>query len=215
MSKKSQFLQVKSNRMGLIAIACSIALIAAACGGTAVKSNDPTPGTANEVAVSNGKSMVVSTDTPAVLPQASGADPDVCSLITTGEAEAVIGQPVASVNPFSEVDPDYSETVFSCYYMGKDLTLIISKVDLGTSQAASDAMQQQLSKEQTENKDVIISEEPGLGEKAYWTTVENAGIFSVLKGGRILIVGLVGNIGDVESHKAQLLVLAKSISAKY
>ena len=215
MSKKSQFLQVKSNRMGLIAIACSIALIAAACGGTAVNSNDPTPGTGNEVAVPTETSTVVSTDTPAVLPQASGADPDVCSLITTGEAEAVIGQPVASVNPFSEVDPDYSETVFSCYYMGKDLTLIISKVDLGTSQAASDAMQQQLSKEQTENKDVIISEEPGLGEKAYWTTVENAGIFSVLKGGRILIVGLVGNIGDVESHKAQLLVLAKSISAKY
>ena len=126
-----------------------------------------------------------------------------------------MGQPVASVNPFSELDQDYGETVFSCYYMGKDLTLIISKVDLGSAQAASEAMQQQLIKEQTDNKDVIISEEPGLGEKAYWTTVENAGIFSFLKGGRILIVGLAGNIGDVESHKAPLLVLAKSISAKY
>ena len=215
MSNKSQFSKVKSNRMGLIAIVCGIAIIASACGGAAVNSTDPTPGTANEVASPTETSTAVSTEIPAVLPQASGADPDACSLITTGEAEAVMGQPVASVNPFSELDQDYGETVFSCYYMGKDLTLIISKVDLGSAQAASEAMQQQLIKEQTDNKDVIISEEPGLGEKAYWTTVENAGIYSFLKGGRILIVGLAGNIGDVESHKAPLLVLAKSISAKY
>ena len=215
MSKKSQFPKFKSNRIGIFAVVCGIALIASACGGAVVNSTESTPGTGIEVASPTEQSMGVPTDTPAVLPQVSGVDPDACSLITSAEAEAVMGQPVASVNPFSELDQDYSKTVFSCYFIGKDLTVVISKVDLGTAPAASDAIQQQLIREKAENKDVIITEEPGLGEKAYWTVVENAGIYSIWKGGRILIVGLAGNIVDVASYKAPLLVLAKSVSEKY
>lgn len=215
MSKKIQSSIIRSNRIRILVVVCGIALIASACGGAAVNSNDPTPGTGNEVASPTETSTGVSTDTPVVLPQASGADLDVCSLITSAEAEAVMGQPVESVNPYSELDPDYGETVYTCFFMGKDLTFVVSKVDLGSAQAASEAFQQQVIKEQTDNKDLIINEEPGLGEKVYWTTVENAGIFSFLKGRTVLVVGLVGNIGDVASYKTALLVLAKSISAKY
>jgi hypothetical protein len=215
MLKKLQSSIVHSNRIGILTAVCGIAIMASACGGVAVNSTDSTPSTGTEATSPTEQSMEVPTENPAALPQASGADLDICSLITAGDAEAVMGQPVVSINPFSEIDQDYGETVFSCYYMGKDLTVVVSTVDLGTAQAAGEAMQQQLSKEQTDNKDVIINEEPGLGEKAYWTVVENAGIYTFLKGEKIIIVGLVGNIGDATSHKAPLLALAKSVSAKY
>ena len=215
MSKKIQSPIIRSNRMGILAVVCGIALIASACGGAAVNSTGPTPGTNNEAAPTTEASAEVSTDTPAELPQTSAADMDACSLITSAEAEAVMGQPVETINPYSELDTDYGETVFSCFYLGNELSIMVSKVELGSAQAASEAMQQQLIKEQTDSEDAIITEEPGLGEKAYWTTVENAGIFSFLKGRTVLVVGLVGISGDVESYKPSLLVLAKSISAKY
>ena len=192
MFNKLQFSLHQPNRMGIIALLCGFALIASACGGVVVNSPDSTPTTAKEVVSSQ----------------------DVCSLITAAEAEAVMGQPVASILPFSELDSDYGEMVFSCYYNGKDLTIVVSTVDLGSAQAASEILQQQLVKEQAD-EGAIINEEPGLGEKAYWTTADNAGMYTILKGSNIFVVLLGGNIGDAASYKAPLLTLAKSVSSKY
>jgi hypothetical protein len=75
-------------------------------------------------------------------------------------------------------------------------------------------LQQKLVKEQADNNATII-EEPELGEKAYWTVIENGGIFSFLKGSKIFVVGLVGNIGDAASYKASLLTLAKKVASRY
>ena len=214
MLKKSQSSIVKSNRIGIFAVLCGIALIASACGGAVVNSPDSTPNTGVEVVSPTEQSTEVASETPAALPQASGADKDICSLITTTEAEGIMGQPVASITPGSEPDSVFGETLFSCVYLGKDLAVVVSSVDLGSAQAASEKMQQQLVKEQAD-EGVVISEEPGLGDKAYWTIAENAGIYSVLKGRHIFVVLLGGNIGDAAAYKAPLLNLAKSVSSKY
>ena len=125
-----------------------------------------------------------------------------------------MGQPVASVSPFSDAESDFGETVFSCFYLGKDLTIVVSRVDLDSAQSAGEVLQQQLAKQQAEDDGVVITEESGLGEKAYWTTVENAGIYTFLNGSNIFVVGLVGIKGDAASYKDALLTLAKSVASK-
>ena len=187
--------------MGVIALVCGFALIASACGGAAAPSPTSTPVISTEAAPKQATTVPVVTQ-------------DVCSLITSAEAEEVMGQPVASVSPFSDADSDFGETVFSCFYLGKDLTIVVSRVDLDSAQAAGMVLQQQLAKQQAEDEGVVITEESGLGEKAYWTTVENAGIFTFLKGSNIFVVGLVGIKGDAASYKAVLLTLAKSVESK-
>ena len=183
--------------MRMIALVFGLALIASACGGAVVTSSASTP-----------------TERPTALPQASGADVDVCALITAAEAEVVMGQAVTSNLPFSEVDSDYGEMVSSCYYTGKDLTIVVSTVDFGSAQSASEKLQIKYGKELAGGEGVTISEEPGLGEKAYWTIIENAGIYTFLKGSRVFVVGIVGNTGDATVYKASLLSLAKSVASK-
>lgn len=187
--------------MGVIALVCGFALIASACGGAVATAPVSTPITSTEAAPKQSTTM-------------PGATQDVCSLITSAEAEKVMGQPVESVSPFSDLDSDYGETVFSCFYLGKDLTIVVSRVDLDSAQAAGKVLQQQLAKQQAEDKGVVITEESGLGEKAYWTIVEKAGIYTFLKGSNIFVVGLVGIKGDAASYKAALLTLAKSVALK-
>ncbi len=201
MLNKLQFSINRLNRMGVIALVCGFALIASACGGAVATAPVSTPITSTEAAPKQ------STTIP-------GATQDVCSLITSAEAEKVMGQPVVSVSPFSDLDSDYGETVFSCFYLGKDLTIVVSRVDLDSAQNAGTILQQQLAKQQAEDKGVVITEESGLGEKAYWTIVEKAGIYTFLKGSNIFVVGLVGIKGDAASYKAALLTLAKSVALK-
>ena len=94
-------------------------------------------------------------DTPGYLPPTSGDDQDVCSLITAADAESLMGQPVASTSPYSELDSDYGETVYSCYYLGKDLTVIVSRVELGSAQTAGEMLQVKYVKEQADTSATI------------------------------------------------------------
>ncbi len=213
MLKNSTIFNKRLNWMGIIALVCGFALIVSACGSAGVNSPGSTTANGEETLSSKGQSSEVSVGSPAALPPASGED--VCSLITAAETEAVMGQTVGSINPYSEVDSDYGETVFSCYYIGNDLTVIVSIVDFGSSQTASTMLQQRLVKEQANNTNGTISEESGLGEKTYWTINENTGIYSFLKGSKIIVVGIVGNTGDATSYKASLLTLAKNVASKY
>ncbi len=215
MFKNISVFNKRLDRMVIFALVCGFALIMSACAGAAVNSTDSTPTNGKETLPPTGQTTEAPVGTLAALPQTSGADQDVCSLITAAEAEAVMGQPVTSINPFSELDSDYGEMVSSCYFIGNDLTVIVSMVDLGSAQTASTMLQQKLVNEQTDNTDASISEESGLGEKAYWTITENAGIYSFMKGSKILVVGLVGNVGDAALYKAALLTLAKNVASKY
>lgn len=214
MSNKFQFSSNRLSRMGIITMVCGLALIASACGGGVVNSTDATPDIVKEAASPTEPLMEVPAETAAVLPQTSGADQDACSLITTADAEAVMGQPIVSVNPFSYLDNDYGQTVSSCYYMGENLTVIVSTVDFGTVQTANKMLQEQYDKELADNEGVIINEEPGLGDKAYWTITENGGSYAILDGSKFLVVGIGGNIGDASSYKASLLTFAKTILSK-
>ena len=213
MLKNLRFSFKRSNRMGMIGLVFALALLVSACGG-AVTSSDSSSITGQEGYPSTGQAVVVPLGTAVDDSPDSGADLDACSLITAGDAEALMGQTVASTTPYSELDSDYGVTVYSCYYLGTDLTVIVSTVDLGSEDTARDMLELKYVKESADT-DGTITEEPGLGKKAYWTIIENGGMFTFLKDSHIVVVGLVGNTGDANAYKAALLNLANDIAKKY
>ena len=206
MLKNKKYSPKRSRWMGIMGLVFGLALIVSACGGSS-------PINGQEGYPTTGQSTDAQDDTAAELSSTSGDDQDVCSLITAADAETLMGQTVASTSPYSELDSDYGETVYSCYYLGTDLTVVVSRVELGSAQTAGDMLQLKYVKEQADTAGTI-TEESGLGEKAYWTIIENGGMFTFLKGSQIFVVGLVGNTGDATAYKAALLALAKDVASK-
>jgi hypothetical protein len=213
MFKKLQSSIKRSSLMGMIGLVFALALIVSACGG-AVTSSDSSSITGQEGYPSTGQAVVVPLGTAVDVSPASGTDQVACSLITAADAQALMGQAVASTSPYSEMDSDYGVTVYSCYYLGTDLTVVVSTVDLGSEDTAKAMLELKYVKESADT-DGTITEEPGLGKKAYWTVVENGGMFTFLKDSHILVVGLVGNTGDANAFKAALLNLANDVAKKY
>ncbi len=62
-----------------------------------------------------------------------------------------------------------------------------------------------------EEPDTAVNQELGVGVKAYWSTSEHAGQYTVLTEEHVFAVSLGGNIGAPEDHKAALLTLAQII----
>jgi hypothetical protein len=59
-------------------------------------------------------------------------------IITTPEAEAVLGQSVMNITPGPDSGNIPGPTINFCTYLGKDLAVVVSSVDTGSTQAASD-----------------------------------------------------------------------------
>ena len=204
-------------------LVCGIALLASACGSSPVNLPDPTPTTVmGVVATAEQPTDVptqiptqVPTEIPTEVPTETGVLLDVCSLITATEAEVVLGQSVTAITPGTDSDNISGETINFCTYLGKDLAVVISSVDTDSAEAARDMMKKQLDKMQSDDASTTSKEESGLGDQTYWSVAEHAVAFTVVKGSHAFSVTLGGNIGDAASHKAPLLILAKSVEGKF
>jgi hypothetical protein len=217
----------RSSRIGWFGLMCGLALLVSACGSSSASLPSPTPSTVMGVlstAPQPAEALApVPTDTPTqapvVIPTESATQPvavlDVCSLITSTEAEAVLGQPVASIKPGTDTDSISGETINFCTYLGNGLAVVISTVDTGSENAAKDMLKKQLAQMLADDASTTSKEEAGLGDQAYWSVTENAASYTVVKDSHVFIVGLGGNIGVPASHKAPLLTLAKSVESKY
>ena len=204
-----------------IAIACVIALGASACGAVPENSLTPTPTTLMGVLPLNGGGGGTATETSTAssssLPSGGSSAPgqDACALVTQAEAEAVLGQPVVSVTPGTD-STQYSSTLYFCTFLDHELALVVSEVDLGSPEAAVQALQTSQSQ--------MISDDPGTvstaltngpGDQAYWTTNEHAAQVTVLIGNVVFSVVVGGDVGDPSAFQAGLLALAASVSGNF
>jgi hypothetical protein len=220
MQKQSLFKRIQSNKIWAIALMGSIALVLSACSTAVMSSNVPTPTTVmgvNPPAADqpSNLSTEMPTEMTAALPNALASGLDVCSLVSKAEAEAVLGQNVLGITPGTDSDILPGSTINFCTYLGSDTAIILSSVDSGSANAASEMLKVQLANAQSASPDLVITEEPGLGSKAYWTIAKNAAAYTILKDTQVFSVALGGKIGDAASHKAALLDLANKILAKY
>ncbi len=224
MIKKSIFVPGSAPKnTGLITLLCMILLGTAACGGLPSNSLTPTPttqmgylqpdGQSAGESIPSGSLEAGSTETPA--PDHGDKEDlvDICGLVSQPDAEAVLHQSVTAINPGVDQDSNTGGTLYFCTYLGKGLAVVITLEDLGTTMEAEQALEQQLTKMQADDPGVTSTQENDPGDKAYWTTSENAVQYTVLKDKYVFSVMLGGNIGDPAAHKADLLALAEVVAA--
>jgi hypothetical protein len=177
------------NRIVTLIAVTGIMLLATACGGTPTPTTMPAPATTE----------------PAVVPNL-----DICSLATTEEVTAVLGQAPLNATPGSDPDNSTGTTINFCTYLGGNgLAVVISSVDTGTVEAGQAMIATQLSLA----PDMVVTEESGIGDKAYWSVGAKAVSYTVLKDTHVFSVALGGAIGDPASHKDALLALAQAVAA--
>ena len=193
------------------ALVCMVALGASACGGLPSNALTPTPTTLMGILPPDGQSTQTPIDNPPSGTADSGKVVDICALITQSEAETVLGQPVTATTPGTDTDSNTGATLNFCTYLGKGLALVVSREDLGSPEAASQAIKQNLASDGTST---TVPQAGGPGDQTYWSTSTHAAEFTVLKGSSVVSVLLGGNIGDPAAHKPALLDLAKSVAGR-
>jgi hypothetical protein len=200
-------------RTGVIGLVCVLAATASACGGAATILAAATKTPTATTLMGGISSPEPATITPGLEGTSTDSTFNACGLATQSEAEAVIGQTVISVKPGEDPDNTFGKTLHFCTYLGKEMAVVISYVDMDTPAAAVDALNSQLA-DMESTSDATTTEESGIGDQTYWTTTENGCSFTVRKGSKVLSIGLGGNIGDPSSHKAALRTLTESVVAR-
>jgi len=216
-------------RTGLVSLACCLALMVTACGGT-VSSSTATPTTIMGFAAEQGTPPAGQTPeepTPSSAEPGETATPDMtiivagvryymqdaCALATDAQIEAVLGQPITEVTPGEDADSVSGGTLYYCTYLGSGLAVVISWVDTLTPADAKQALSQQLAKMQADEPSATVSTQSGIGDQAFWTVTSHAAGYVVLNRATVLGVALGGNIGDPAAHQAALKTLTESIAS--
>jgi hypothetical protein len=214
-NKKGVFI-ISKRRLFLMFIISVIVLVSAACSGTVNNSSTPTPTTVMGFIPPEQQQTSVPTQNSSSLPVASTPldETNVCSLATSEEASAVLGQSVIAATPGSEPDDVTGTTLYFCTYLGSGLAIVVSTVDTGSAQAGSTMLQSQLAKMLADDPSLTTTDETGIGDRLVYAVAEHAISYTVLKGSRVFSVALGGNVGDLASHKAALLTLTQSIASK-
>jgi hypothetical protein len=218
MAKQSSSVPGGYFRKPWIIILVSILLLGvSACGG----GNDttaPTSTTQKGILQSEVQSTGIATTIPptATAGMADPLDPlDVCLLITPAEAEAVMGIPVTNSNSSEDSDNIPGATIHSCTYLGNELAIAISVVDLFSPEAAAQSIQEQLVKMVKDDTSITTQQESGIGDQVYWSTNDHSGVFTVLKGNVVFSVLIGGKMSDPEAYKAGLRGLAVIVTDQY
>ncbi len=145
---------------------------------------------------------------------ASAADP--CALLSKGDAAALLGQPVAAVSPAGpERDEDSGGQMTYCTYRGASLAVVVSVVEFTGEAEARKQLSANLVRGRMDAEDAKVTEEPGLGERAFFGASANGAMYTFLKKNKVIGVALGGaKAPAAAASKARLKSAALSIAAK-
>lgn len=130
-----------------------------------------------------------------------------CDLLNREAASELLGQQVATPAPSGpEPDEDTGGTRTTCVYQAGTRMLILVRVAYASAAAAREATTQELVEERygEGEDDFRVTEEPGLGDKAYWAYNPRAAEFIVIKGPTVLALILGGMPKEPSTYRAQL-----------
>ena len=146
----------------------------------------------------------------------AGVDsPGPCDLLSRDAAGQVLGQPAATITPSGpEPDEDTGGTRTVCVYQAGERMLIVTRVAFASAAAAKDATTQELVGERLGDEDVTVTEEPGLGDKAFWAVTPRSAEYIVLKGATALGLALGGMPKAASAYQAQLRAATVTATGK-
>lgn len=144
----------------------------------------------------------------------TGIDP--AALVIKAELTSVLGQPVTKVVPVPEqTDDDTGGRLVYCTFHGGQSAVIVSVVSFSSAKEAQAKMSKQQAMERLEGDNAQVIEEKGLGDRAYWATTDQGAEYIVIKGARVLGIGLGGKLTQTPaSYREALRALAVGAVAK-
>lgn len=117
-----------------------------------------------------------------------------CDLLDLATASALVGQPVArGMADGPTVDEETGGSTNFCIYQAGPSMLIVSVTTYKSAAAAKAATTKESMSERMEGEGTTLSEEAGLGERAYWMVTKQGAQFAVLKGANVLSMALGGS----------------------
>lgn len=145
---------------------------------------------------------------------ASVADP--CALLSKADAAALLGQPIVAVAPAGpERDEDSGGQLSFCTYRGATSAVIVSVVEFAAETEARKQLSINLVRERMDEGDAKVTEEPGLGERAFYGASSNSAMYVFLKKNKVIGIAVGGaKVSEATASKAPLRAAALSIAAK-
>ena len=120
-----------------------------------------------------------------------------CELMDRATVIALLGLTSTAGTPAGpERDEDSGGTVRYCTFRAGSAALILSQVTFSSAAEAGKATTKELVSSRMEGDGAKITEEPGLGDRAYWAYTTEGAEFVVLKGSVVLGVGLGGQLAN-------------------
>lgn len=141
---------------------------------------------------------------------------DACSLLAQSEAAVVVGQPVTQVIPAGpERDDESGGQLSHCTYRAANAALVVSVVEFPSGAEAREQLTKNLVQERVEGDNAKVSEEPGLGDKAFYGATAKGATFVFLYKNKVIGVGVGGpGTGQRAGLKELLRTAAKTVASK-
>ena len=145
---------------------------------------------------------------------ASAADP--CALLSKGDAAALLGEPVAAVVPAGpQRDEDSGGQLSYCSYRGASAAVVVSVVEFTSEPEAREQLSINLLRERMDEEDATVTEEPGLGDRAFFGASANGSMYAFSKKNKVVGIALGGAKTSASAvSKSQLKSSALAIAAK-
>lgn len=122
---------------------------------------------------------------------------DVCSLLTRAEAGEVLGQAVEQVVPAApQRDEDSGGQLAFCTYRTSKAAVVVSVVEFRSASEARQQLSQNLVQGRMDGDEAKVSEEPGLGERAFYGASAKGATFVFLQKNRVVGIGVGGPSGS-------------------
>jgi hypothetical protein len=120
-----------------------------------------------------------------------------CELMDRATVIALLGPTSTPGTPAGpERDEDSGGTVRYCTFRAGAAALILSQVTFSNAAEAGQATTKELVSSRMDGDEARITDEPGLGDRAYWAYTTEGAEFVVLKGSVVLAVALGGQLAN-------------------
>ncbi|MEP6591004.1 MAG: hypothetical protein ABJC19_07460 [Gemmatimonadota bacterium] len=120
-----------------------------------------------------------------------------CELVDRATVNALLGAKSSTGMPAGpERDEDSSGMVSYCIFRAGSAALILSQVTFSSAAEAGKATTKELVTSRMDGDGAKITDEPGLGDRAYWAYTTEGAEIVVLKGSVVLGVALGGQLAN-------------------
>lgn len=140
---------------------------------------------------------------------------DVCSLVSRSEIAAAIGDTISATTPDGpDLHKESGSQTWTCTYTTKKGVLAVSVAEFSSTGAARNYVTLENLRKELTDLQIQISEEKGIGDRAFLLTDEEGLAFTVLKGTKYLAVTRGGDNIPPDRLKASLRKIAEMLVPK-